>query len=144
MKKIEEKIENQIEKIKDEIVEITNNIESFRNDGDVDNVGVGQELLDKLDILNEKLGALKKNLLLYQNARESKNINVGHTIELKRDNGQNHTITIVLPEDANSLEGYISAESPLGKALLGKREGEQIVFETPAGAQTIIINQLNY
>ncbi|MBP9758108.1 GreA/GreB family elongation factor [Candidatus Dojkabacteria bacterium] len=144
MEKIEEKIENQIEKIKDEIVDITNKIETFRNDGDVDNVGVGQELLDRLEILNEKLNALKKNLLLYQNARESKDINVGHTIHLERNNGTNNTITIVLPEDANSLEGYISAESPLGKALIGKRAGEEIVFDTPAGAQTIIINKLFY
>lgn len=144
MEKIEEKIECQIEKIKEEIVDITNKIETFRNDGDVDNVGVGQELLDRLEILNEKLNALKKNLLLYQNSRESKNINVGHTIQLERDNGVKNVITIVLPEDANSLEGYISAESPIGKALIGKREGEEIVFDTPAGAQTIIVNKLSY
>lgn len=142
MKNIEEKVELQIEKIKDEIVDITNNIESFRNDGDVDNVGVGQELLDRLEILNEKLIILKKNLLLYQNAKTSKTLHVGHTIEITKDNGTSQTITLVLPDDANSVEGFISAESPLGKALIGKREGEQVVFETPAGAQTMTISKL--
>lgn len=141
MKNIEEKIENQINKIKEEIVDITNNIESFRNDGDVDNVGVGQELLDKLEILNEKLSILKKNLLLYQNAKSTNILSLGHTIHLTRGNAKN-VVTLVLPEDADSLEGFISAESPLGKALLGKREGEQIVFETPAGAQKIKITKL--
>jgi transcription elongation factor GreA len=143
MKNIEEKIEGQILRIKDEIVDITNNIESFRNDGDVDNVGVGQELLDKLEILNEKLNILKKNLLLYQNSKTSNILSLGHTIHLTRDNGMKNTVTLVLPEDADSVEGFISAESPLGKALLGKRAGEQIVFETPAGAQKIKINKLN-
>lgn len=40
---------------------------------------------------------------------------------------------IVGSTEANSLKGKISNESPLGKAIIGKRVGETVVIETEAG-----------
>lgn len=40
---------------------------------------------------------------------------------------------IVGSTEANSLEGKISNESPVGQALLGRKEGEVVVVETQAG-----------
>ncbi len=40
---------------------------------------------------------------------------------------------IVGSTEANSLEGKISNESPVGSALLGKRVGDSVVVETQAG-----------
>lgn len=41
---------------------------------------------------------------------------------------------IVGSTEANSLKGKISNESPVGKALIGKKQGDTIVVETPAGS----------
>ena len=41
---------------------------------------------------------------------------------------------IVGSTEANSLQGKISNESPVGKALMGHKTGETVVVETPAGA----------
>ncbi len=41
--------------------------------------------------------------------------------------------TIVGSTEANSLKGFISNESPLGIALLGKKKGETVEVESPAG-----------
>ncbi len=41
---------------------------------------------------------------------------------------------IVGSTEANSLKGKISNESPVGKALIGKREGDEVVVETQAGS----------
>ena len=43
---------------------------------------------------------------------------------------------IVGSTEANSLKGKISNESPVGKALIGKREGDDVVVETHAGSIT--------
>ena len=43
------------------------------------------------------------------------------------------TFKIVGSTEANSLENRISNESPVGKALIGKRGGETVVVETQAG-----------
>ena len=40
---------------------------------------------------------------------------------------------IVGSTEANSLEGKISNESPVGQALLGKQVGETVTVETQAG-----------
>ena len=40
---------------------------------------------------------------------------------------------IVGSTEANSLQGKISNESPVGKALLGREVGDEVVVETQAG-----------
>ncbi len=40
---------------------------------------------------------------------------------------------IVGSSEANSLQGKISNESPVGKALIGAKVGEEVVVETEAG-----------
>ncbi len=42
---------------------------------------------------------------------------------------------IVGSTEANSLNGKISNESPVGKALIGARVGDTVTIETPAGEQ---------
>jgi transcription elongation factor GreA len=41
---------------------------------------------------------------------------------------------IVGSQEADPMGGRISEESPFGKALLGKREGDEVVVEAPAGS----------
>ena len=41
--------------------------------------------------------------------------------------------TLVGQEEANAIEGLISVTSPVGKALLGHKEGEVIKIDVPAG-----------
>ena len=49
------------------------------------------------------------------------------------DEDEELTFKIVGNEEADSMEGRISNESPLGAALLGKEVGEQVTVELPAG-----------
>ena len=41
--------------------------------------------------------------------------------------------TLVSPEEADPLKGYISVSSPVGKVLLGRSQGEKVKIEVPAG-----------
>ncbi len=41
--------------------------------------------------------------------------------------------TLVGPDEADALSGLISTTSPVGKALLGHKEGETVTIEVPAG-----------
>jgi transcription elongation factor GreA len=53
-------------------------------------------------------------------------VTVGSKVELERDDGEQMTVDI-------SSVGGVSPESPVGKAVLGKRVGDQIVVEAPRG-----------
>ena len=43
------------------------------------------------------------------------------------------TYQIVGSQEADPMNGRISEDSPFGKALLGKKAGEEVVVEAPAG-----------
>jgi transcription elongation factor GreA len=46
---------------------------------------------------------------------------------------QVHTITLVSPGEADPERDRISTDSPLGRALLGRRPGESIIVHAPIG-----------
>lgn len=52
--------------------------------------------------------------------------------------GKKYTYTIVGPVEANPLEGKVSDQSPIGKALLGKRAGEE--YTLPNGNKGKIVS----
>jgi transcription elongation factor GreA len=56
--------------------------------------------------------------------------------------GATHTWTIVGPTEANVAEGRLSAESPVGQALLGRAAGERVAVETPKGTRGYRIERL--
>ena len=49
------------------------------------------------------------------------------------DTGEDVEYQLVGPEESNIEQGRISVTSPLGKAILGKTPGEEIVLNAPAG-----------
>jgi transcription elongation factor GreA len=57
--------------------------------------------------------------------------------------GQEHTFTIVGEFEADPIKKKISHDSPLGKALMGKKVGETVEFEAPVGKVTYEVKQIN-
>jgi transcription elongation factor GreA len=49
------------------------------------------------------------------------------------DTGEDVEYQLVGPEESNIEKGRISVTSPLGKAIIGKKPGEEIVLNAPAG-----------
>ena len=68
-------------------------------------------------------------------------VQVGSKVSLE-SNGENFSFTITDPNLANPLEDKISSESPLGKALLGKKQGDRAQVETPQGKATYLIGKI--
>jgi len=59
-------------------------------------------------------------------------VNVGCTVDLQLENGQ-MKFKIVGSYEADPEKGWISNESPIGQALLGKKAGEEVEVIAPAG-----------
>lgn len=66
-------------------------------------------------------------------------VEVGSTVVIKEGRLKPEEYLIVGATEANPREGKISHESPLGKALLGHKEGEKIEVPAPSGSFTIKI-----
>jgi transcription elongation factor GreA len=58
-------------------------------------------------------------------------VNLGATVTLEEKDGQINEFMIVGTLEANPNEGKISSESPVGKALLGKKVGDEVVIVSP-------------
>jgi len=68
----------------------------------------------------------------------------GATITLAGEDGAENTYTIVGIDEADVTRGRISWISPLARALLKRREGEQIAFKAPGGDQVLEIVSVEY
>jgi transcription elongation factor GreA len=60
-------------------------------------------------------------------------VEVGNEVRVQLQDGSKEHYTIVGSAEAKPGEGRISNESPMGKALLGKRVGDEVEVEAPAG-----------
>lgn len=65
----------------------------------------------------------------------------GSTVTL-REHDQEVVYQLVMPEDADAEKGLISTSSPIGKAILNKQEGDDVVVTTPAGTRRFEILKL--
>mgnify|MGYP001258569545 FL=1 len=66
----------------------------------------------------------------------------GSTVHLREVDGQEVVYQLVLPEDADPGEGLISTASPIGRALMGKEEGDDVTVPTPNGTREFEIIKL--
>ena len=57
----------------------------------------------------------------------------GSTIEVLNSDGSVETWHLVGAVEADPGSGQISVESPVGRALLGKRKGQKVTVNTPSG-----------
>src|SRR5574341_886390 len=61
-------------------------------------------------------------------------VNVGATVTVQEPGQDPETFMLVGAKEANPRQGRISNESPIGKALIGRRVGETVTTETPGGS----------
>jgi len=64
---------------------------------------------------------------------------LGSTVVLKSKAGKTKEFQVVGTVEADPLNGKISDESPIGQALLGKKEGQDVEIKTPADTTTYTI-----
>ena len=63
---------------------------------------------------------------------------------LNIDTAEEVSYQIVGVDEANLKSGTISYESPLARAMIGKEEGDEVVFQAPGGARTYEIVEVGF
>jgi len=57
----------------------------------------------------------------------------GAWVEIEQEDGERLAVRIVGPDESDPAAGLLSMESPLGRALLGKQAGDEVVVSRPKG-----------
>jgi len=92
-----------------------------------------QEDLSFLEARITELEYIFKNAdLIKIPPKEKQNVvDLGATVTLQESDGKINEFMIVGTLEANPSEGKISSESPVGKALLGRKIGEEVAITSP-------------
>ena len=80
----------------------------------------------------QSLEAIIKNATIIDENHSTEHVQIGSTVSVESGDGV-ELFTIVGSAEAKPNEGRISNESPVGRALLGKKKGEKVVVRVPAG-----------
>lgn len=118
--------------------EVVSRVSDARNQGDLSENAeyvAAREELSFIDGRIDELEELLKQVSLIEEGTGTKGgslVELGSEVTLKID-GKEEVYRVVGEWEADPAEKKISHESPLGKALLGKKIGESVEVEAPAG-----------
>lgn len=68
----------------------------------------------------------------------------GATITLEKEDGTAVLFRIVGPDEFDTQDHYISMDSPVGRALMGKRLDDEVRVKTPGGDVVYVIDEIEY
>ena len=118
--------------------EVAEKIKEAREQGDLSENAEYDAAKDEqrdIEARIEELEAILKNAeVVVEDEADTEKINVGCKVLVYDEEFEEEVeFKIVGSTEANSLQGKISNESPLGKALIGAKVGDEISVESPAG-----------
>ena len=87
---------------------------------------------DRLEARISEIEHVLNNSEVIQKTKGEKKVQLGSTVKLRSNSGKLKEFTIVGTVEANPLDGKISDESPIGKALLGKAIGDSAEIKNTA------------
>ncbi len=74
----------------------------------------------------------------------STKVQFGATVRLTDEEGRTKTFSIVGVDEVNTGRGHISWQSPIGKTLLGKSVGDEVLVHVPSGIVSFEIEDIAY
>jgi transcription elongation factor GreB len=99
------------------------------------------EIDRRVRFLSKRVDELK---VVNETPKQMDQIFFGAWIELESDDGKLLQYRVVGPDEFNSVKGFISMDSPVAKALMKKREGEEVSIITPSGVINYYISRVQY
>jgi len=133
-----EQVRRKLDELKSERPEVIQAIKEAREEGDLrENAGY--------DAARERQGMLEARINFIESRMPRFNvidmstlggdtIAFGATVEIEDvDSGEMKKYTLMGPDEADLSNGSISILSPVGLALVGKRQGDEIVVDAPRG-----------
>ena len=124
-------------------VEVAEKLKEAISYGDLSENAEYQEARDlqaqvelRISELEEMLKPWNYEIIEQDDTKKGAHVRVGHTVSVSfLEDGIKQTIaySIVWSQEADIFENKISNESPLGRALIGKKWGEVVKVTSPAG-----------
>lgn len=132
MEALKKELGELVEKKRPKLVE---RLSHARSQGDLSENSDYQNAKDELEFLDGRISELEyilKTAQVVGKKRKKDEVAIGTKVTLKA-NSQKHEYHVVGEWEADPASKKISHESPLGQALVGKKVGDKVQVEAPAG-----------
>jgi transcription elongation factor GreA len=126
---------------------VAERLKSAREGGDVtDNAAFEQakeELARLMGRMNEIEQTLREATIISSNGNgKHSSVQFGSLVTVAREDGRVHTYRIVSSLEASPSNGKISDESPMGRALVGRKRGDTVAVQAPSGLLSYTITEI--
>lgn len=133
-------LKKEYEDKKEKIIKLNDDINRARNEGDLSENGAYSAAILEKQVNESRIAELMyilDNYEIVEHANLKSNIvQIGSFVKILSTGGTEKSFTIVGSNEADPLEGKISIDSPIGKALIGKKKGEKVVATTEQSSIT--------
>ena len=123
--------------------EVANRIESAKELGDLSENAEYSDAKDEQAFLEGRISELAnvvRHAVIIKNSSAKKYfVDIGSIVEAKNEKNDIKTYKIVGRQEADPGVGFISNESPIGRAFLGKRVGDTVEFQAPKGSVKFVV-----
>lgn len=146
----QKKLEAELEHLKSvERPAIIEAIATARDHGDLSENAEYSSAKEKQSFIEGRIQELEAKLSLAEvidpTKQTSSKVMFGATVRvIDVDADKEITYALVGPDEANLDKGLISITSPLGRALIGKEEGDEAIFSAPGGQRTYEVLDVQY
>lgn len=130
-----ERLQQRVEQERERLDEATRILRELSGSSDdYDDTGLEEAKREKA-VIEDRLDDLEDQLsrAVVIEAHEMDAVELGAVVELEDEAGESFAVQVVAPVEAGVLEGdvpHISDESPMGKALIGRKVGEDVEVVT--------------
>jgi len=131
-----------LQALKDELLELTTSkrsdiaqrLKEAKADGDLSENAMYDAARDEQSFVEGRISEIE-NILKHAAVITNKptgSVSLGSKVHVELEEGEQQYV-IVGSTEANPDKGYISDQSPIGKALLGKKPGDEVTVIVPSG-----------
>ena len=145
---IVERLKEQLALLEHELrVDLPERIRQARELGDLRENGEFEVAKDRQGFVHARVGHLQRRIAELSSIDISRvpkdRVAFGSTVHLEDvESGEARVYRLVASEEVDTTKGWISPGSPVGQALIGKREGDNVMVRTPAGDKRCEITRL--
>jgi transcription elongation factor GreA len=140
-----DELKEELKGLKSQRVVIADRIKQARELGDLSENAEYQSAREEQDRLEARISELEHvvtNMQIIKKAKTDGHVRLGSSVTLK-GGGKTRQFQIVGTMEADPLNGKVSDESPIGKALIGKKTGEKAEIKTPVESRAYTIVAIN-
>lgn len=145
--RIIKKFEDEVAELERELkTELPKEIQRARELGDLRENAEYQAAKERQTLVQARIGMLKKRVseiaIMNLDKLPRDKASFGSTVHMREVTGEFVIFQLVMPEEADAAKGLISTASPIGRAIVGRIEGDEIRVSTPNGIRHFEITKL--